>query len=149
MSDCSKTTSLQTVFPTSIRPVETRIMHRACLAALLAGIIGLVTGSQAVGYQVCKPALAITDVKFSEWMLPTMERRWSAVVSVDASRCSANSAGHFEVGFERLIENGTDTEFSEEFVWMSPSVKVAIDFWANEAVGKYWINKVSVCPCAK
>jgi hypothetical protein len=77
-----------------------------------------------------------------------MERKWTAVVSVDASRCALNSAGRFEVGFERLIENGVDTEFSEQFAWVAPSVKIGIDFWANEAVGHYWINKVSPCPCA-
>jgi hypothetical protein len=28
-------------------------------------------------------------------------------------------------------------------------VKVGVDFWANEAVGRAWINKVLACPCAK
>jgi hypothetical protein len=77
-----------------------------------------------------------------------MERKWTATVSVDASRCAANSSGYFEIGFLRLIENGVDTEFSEEFAWVSPSVNVGLDFWANEAVGLHWINKVSACPCA-
>src|SRR5262245_29680515 len=117
-------------------------------AWLLAGIVGLFGMTQAAGQQVCRPALTITDVQFSEWRLPTMERKWTGVVSVDASRCEVNSSGHFELGVERLIENGVDVEFSEEFAWMSPSVKVGIDFWANEAVKRAWIKKVSPCPCA-
>ena len=79
-----------------------------------------------------------------QWQLPAMERRWSAVVSVDASRCAGNSAGHFEIGFLRLIENGIDTVFSEKFEWTSPSVKVAVDFWANEAVERHWMIRFCV-----
>jgi len=119
------------------------------LAALLAGMIGLTAASQAIGGQVCKPALSITDVQFSEWQLPTLQRKWTATVAVDASRCAANTAGYFEIGFLRLIENGVDIEFTEEFAWLSPKVNVSVDFWANEAVGRAWINKVSACPCAK
>jgi hypothetical protein len=114
----------------------------------MAGSVGVIGGGPAIGQQVCRPALAITDVQFSEWRFPAMERKWTAVVSVDASRCAANSAGHFEIGIERHIENGADSEFSEWFAWKSPSVKVGIDFWANEAVGRYWINQIKACPCA-
>ena len=119
------------------------------LAALLAGVIGLIGASQAIGQEVCKPALSISNVQFSKWQLPTLERKWTATVAVDASRCAPNTAGTFEIGFLRLVENGVDIEFTEEFVWMSPAVNVGVDFWANEAVGRSWINKVSACPCAK
>jgi hypothetical protein len=119
------------------------------LAALLAGIIGLTGASQAIGQEVCKPALSITNVQFSKWQLPTLERKWTATVAVDASRCAPNTAGYFEIGFLRLIENGVDIEFTEEFAWTSPAVKVGVDFWANEAVGRAWIAKVLACPCAK
>jgi len=119
------------------------------LAALLAGVIGLTGASQALGREVCKPALSISNVQFSKWQLPTLERKWTATVAVDASHCAPNTAGTFEIGFLRLVENGVDIEFTEEFVWMSPAVNVGVDFWANEAVGRSWINKVSACPCAK
>jgi hypothetical protein len=126
-----------------------RSVRRSSVAVALAGVLGMVGAPAAVSQQICKPALAITDVQFSGWQLPTMERKWTAKVAVDASKCAANSSGHFEVGFLRLIENGVDVEFKEEFAWMSPSVRVGLVFWANEAVGRYWINKVSDCPCAE
>ena len=55
---------------------------------------------------------------------PTLERRWSAVVSVDASRCAVNTGGYLEIGFSRLKENGIEVEFREQFIRLSPSVKV-------------------------
>jgi hypothetical protein len=76
-------------------------MYRSCMSGLLASIAGLASVTQAVvGQQVCRPALAFTEVRFSEMQLPTMERKWTAVVSVDASRCAMNSAGYFE---DRLL----------------------------------------------
>ncbi len=106
--------------------------------------------AHAAAENVCRPALAITDVKFSEWQLPAMERKWTAVVSVDASSCAAGSAGFFEVGFLRLVESGMDEEFSERFAWSQQlSVDIAVDFWATESVGRYWIKSVSACPCAR
>ena len=132
-----------------VRLVKARTTRQFCAIAILTGAIGLLGGSATAGPQVCKPTLAITEVKFSGWQLPTMQRKWSAMVSVDASRCAANTAGYFEIGFLRLLENGMDSEFTEEFAWLSPAVKVEVDFWANEAVERTWINKVSACPCAK
>ncbi len=67
----------------------------------------------------------------------------------DASRCSENSSGYFELGFSRLKENAPDMDFSEEFVWLSPSVTVSIDLSADEAVELHWIGKVSTCPCSR
>lgn len=122
-------------------------MNRSCITALLAGTIGLITVPQAVGRQVCGPTLAVTKVKFSKWKLPSMERRWTAVVSVDASRCAVNSGGYFEIGFSRLKENGMELEFREQFIWLPPSVKVGVDFWADEAVDRYWIDNVTPCTC--
>ena len=124
-------------------------MRRSCGFGLLTSILGLIGGAQAAGQQVCRPALAITEVRFSEMQPSTMERRWTAVVSVDASRCAKDSAGYFEIGFSRLKENALDIEFSKEFVWLPPSVKVSVDFWVDEAVERHWINKVSACPCAR
>ena len=124
-------------------------MNRLCISGLLAGTIGLIGVTQAIGQQVCKPTLAVTEVKFSKWKLPSMERRWTAVVSVDASRCAVNSGGYFEMGFSRLKENGMELEFREQFIWLPPSVKVGVDFWADEAVERHWIDSVQTCPCAR
>jgi uncharacterized membrane protein YfcA len=109
----------------------------------------LIRDAQAAVPPLCRPALAITDVKFSEWRRPAMERTWSAVVSVDASRCTAGSTGTFEIGFLRLVEGGADVEFVERFAWSPPAVPVAVKFWASESVGRAWINSVSACPCAR
>jgi hypothetical protein len=79
---------------------------------------------------------------------PTLERRWTAIVSVDASRC-ATTAGHFELGFSRLKENGIEVEFREPFIWSSPFVTVGVDLWADEAVESYWIDRIQTCPCAR
>jgi hypothetical protein len=122
-------------------------MYRPFTSGLLAGIIGLIGVTQAVGRQVCTPALAVTQVKFSKWRLPSMERRWTAVVSVDASRCALNSGGYFELGFARQKENGLELEFREQFIWLPPSVKVSVDFWADEAVERYWVDNVAPCTC--
>jgi hypothetical protein len=125
-------------------------MYRSCMSGLLTGIAGLASVTQAaVGQQVCRPVLAFTEVRFSEMQLPTMEVKWTAVVSVDASRCAMNSAGHFEIGFSRMKETGVDIDFSEKFAWSPPSVEVAVDFWADEAVEHYWISNVSACPCSR
>ena len=153
MSNRSKTIPLRSLFAIkTVRQVVARAAaatRRSFVAPLLAGVVGLASASQAVGQQVCSPALTVKDVKFSQWRLPAMERQWSAVVSVDASRCAPNSVGNFEIGFERLIENGVDIDFFEKFEWTSPSVKIALVFWANEAVGRHWMHKVSACPCAR
>jgi hypothetical protein len=122
-------------------------MYRPCISVLLAGILGLVGVTQAVARQMCRPALAVTEVKFSKWQLPSMERRWTAVVSVDASRCAVNSGGYFEIGFARQKENGMELEFREQFIWLPPSVKVSVDFWADEAVERYWVDNVAPCTC--
>ena len=121
-------------------------MYRACISGLLTGVIGLIGVTQAVGQQACRPALAFKEVQFSEMQRPTMERKWTAVVSVDASRC-ATTAGSFEIVFLRQKETGFEVEFREQFIWRSPSVTVAVDFWADEAVEGYWIHNVAACPC--
>ena len=124
-------------------------MHRSFVSGLLAGIVALAGMTQAVGQQACRPALAIKEVQFPEMRLPALRRTWTAVVSIDASRCAANSAGHFEIRISRVKEMGIDIEFSEEFVWLPPSVKVSLDFWIDEAVERYWITNVSTCPCSR
>jgi hypothetical protein len=122
-------------------------MHRSYMAGVLAGAIGFVGVMQALGRQACRPPLSFKEVQFSEMQPPTLERKWIAVVSVDASRCMANSAGYFEIVFSRLKEIGPEIEFREQFIWLAPSVKVGVDFWADEAVERFWIDNVTPCTC--
>ena len=124
-------------------------MYRSCLSGLVAGTVALISLTQALGQQFCRPALAIKDVQFSQMQAPTWERKWTAIVSVDASRCAVDATGSFEIVFSRLKENGIEIEFSEKFTWSSPAVTVAVDFWADEAVERYWISNVSACVCAR
>jgi hypothetical protein len=118
------------------------------MSGLLAGVAGLSSATQALSQPVCKPTLAIKEVHFSEMQPPTLERKWVAVVSVDATRCTVNSKGYFEIVFTRLKEIGPEVEFREQFKWLPPSVKVTVDFWADEAVERYRIDKVTECSCA-
>ena len=123
-------------------------MNRARILGLLACAIGLAGTAHAADPQVCKPALAVSDVKFSAMQPPTMGRTWTAVVSVDASQC-ATTAGHFELGFSRLKENGPEIEFREQFTWQPRSVNVSVEFWADEAAESYWLDNIAACPCRK
>jgi hypothetical protein len=123
-------------------------MYRSCLSALLAAVIGLIGVTQAASQQACKPVLGFRDVRFSAMQPPTMERKWTAVLSVDASRCAADSGG-FEILFMRLKENGPEIEFREKFTWRQPSVTVSVDFWADEAVEAYWLDNIAACPCRR
>jgi hypothetical protein len=122
-------------------------MYRACISAFLASVVGTVNATQAVGQQPCKPILAVTAVQFSPMQPPTLERKWTAHVSVDASRCAANSAGYFEVVFSRLKEIGPEIEFRKQFIWSPPSVLVGTDFAADEGVERYRIDSITSCPC--
>jgi hypothetical protein len=121
-------------------------MYRSGVFGLLAGGIGLVSVTQAVAQPTCKPALAFKEVRFSEMQPPTMERKWTAVLSVDASRC-ATTSGRFGIVFSRLKENGIEIDFQEQFMWKPALVEVSVDFWADEAVGGYRLNNVAACPC--
>jgi hypothetical protein len=123
-------------------------MYLSYTSGLLAWIIGLVSVTEVVGQQVCKPLLAFKDVQFSEMQPPTMERKWTAIVSVDASRC-ATTSGRFAIVFSRLVEIGPEIEFRQQFIWRPPSVTVSVDFWADEAVESYWIDRVQACPCVR
>jgi hypothetical protein len=40
-----------------------------------------------------------------------------------------------------------ELEFREQFMWSPPSVKVSVDFWADEAVEHYWVDNVASCAC--
>jgi hypothetical protein len=122
-------------------------MYRSCMSGFMASIIGLISVTQAVGQQQCRPTLAFKEVHLSEMQPPTLQRKWTAVVSVDASRCAANSQGYFEIVFSRLKEIGPEIEFRQRFTWQPPSLKVEVGFWADEAVERYWIDNIAPCPC--
>ena len=122
-------------------------MYRSCISWLVAGIIGLINVTQAVGHEECRPALAFKKVNFSEMKPPTLERKWTALVPDDTSRRVASSAGPFEIVFTRPKETGPEIEFRERFTWLSPSVKVEVGFWADEAVERYRIDNIAPCRC--
>ena len=129
-------------------------MKRAC-ASVLSTIIGLIGVRQAIGENLCRPTLTFNEVEFSAMTRPTLERTWSAVVAVDASACTADSKGYFEIVFTRLSENAPDVEFRKQFLWSAPSfvwqaplsVAVGLAFAADEAVEQYRIENVAQCVC--
>ena len=123
-------------------------MGRSCVAWLLVGLISIIGVTRAVSEQTCKPVLVFKDAQFSEMQPPTLVRRWTAIVSVDASRCST-TVGYFEVGFSRLKETAPEVDFREQFIWSAPSVNIAVEFAADEAVEAYWIDRVYACPCPR
>ena len=129
------------------------LAKRVC-ASVLATIIGLSGVRQAIGENLCRPVLTLNEVEFSGMMPPTLERIWSAVVSVNASACTENSKGYFEIVFTRLSENAPDLEFHKQFiwsapsfVWQAPSVSVGLTFAADEAVAQYRIENITPCEC--
>ena len=113
---------------------------------VLAGCIGLAGIPPAVSGPGCKPVLAFREVQFSKIQPETMERRWTALVSVDASSC-ATTSGRFDILFSRLKENAPDMDFVERFTWKPGLTEVAVDFWADEAVDGYGLSHVAACPC--
>ena len=122
-------------------------MRRARICRFVTGILAAINATESIGQPACRPSLAFKEVHFSEMQPPTLERKWTAIVSVDASGCAAHSAGYFEIVFRRLKEIGPEIEFREQFVWVSPTVKVGVDFWADEAVERYWIENIAPCQC--
>jgi hypothetical protein len=58
-----------------------------------------------------------------------------------------NSGGFFDIVFTRLSENAPDLEFRQRFTWSPFAVNVAMDFAADEAVDRYWIENVTPCVC--
>ncbi len=116
-------------------------------AAFLIAVLAFGCATQAMGDDACAPTLAISDVHFTEMQPPALSRTWSAVVAADAAHCAAKATGTFEIVFVREKETGPDLEFRERFVWRAPSVKVQVDFAADEAVQSYRIDNVTACDC--
>jgi hypothetical protein len=122
-------------------------MYRSLISSIVASTLGLATVAPVASHPSCRPKLTVTDVQFSEMIPPTFERKWTATVMVDASRCAPNASGYFDLGISRLKETGYELVFREQFIWLAPSVKIGMDFWADEAVKQYWIENVTPCKC--
>jgi hypothetical protein len=120
---------------------------RRCIMASLTAILALFGTTEAIAEHLCRPALTLDDIEFSSMIPPTLERVWSAVVSVDASQCAANSKGNFDIVFTRLSENAPDLEMREQFTWSVHSLGVSLAFAADEAVAQYRIEHVTPCVC--
>ena len=112
--------------------------------AVLAAALVLCIPAQAMARIACKPALTFKEVRFSE--AHNHLRKWTEILSVDASHCAATS-GPFEIKFVRLKEIGPDLLFTERFEWRAGLVQVSLDFWSDEAVLDYWIGDVPSCGC--
>ena len=125
------------------------ISRRIGQAVLAAAALVSVCITSARSGILCQPVLAISDIHFTEMQPPTRSRTWSAVVSVDASRCTAKATGTFDIVFVREKETAPDLEFSQRFVWRAPSVNVQLDFAADEAVQSYRIDNVTPCNCGE
>jgi hypothetical protein len=114
-------------------------------AFALLGSLGFLSAAQA-GERTCKPTLGFREVQFSQMQPPTLERTWTAALSVDASRCATKS-GRFGIIFSRMKENAPEADFVEHFVWKPGSMEVSVIFSPDEAVDGYWLNDIAACPC--
>lgn len=120
-------------------------LHR--LSTLLATGITLLNASSSLGGSICRPHLAVNDVRLSP--LLNLQRTWTAALKVDASRCTADS-GRFDIHFVREKENAPELEFNETFTWQAgelgtAQIEVSIGLWIDEAVHDY---RVYAAPCA-
>jgi hypothetical protein len=121
--------------------------RRSCTAAYLTAIIAFIGLPAGAAENLCRPALTLNAIQFSPIRTPRLQRNWTAVVSVDASRCAPNSHGHFDLVLTRLSENAPDLQFREQLVWSPPAVNVDLTFAADEAVENFRIENVTPCVC--
>jgi hypothetical protein len=110
------------------------------------GLGALVCAMQATAAPICKPHLAFRQVNFSPINYETMERRWSATLAVDASRC-ATTSGRFEILFVLMSETAPDDDLTRTFTWAPGLIDVAVDLTANEWFDGYWLQGIAACPC--
>jgi hypothetical protein len=106
-------------------------MSQSFLPALLTSLMVACGATQALGQAICKPTFAVKEVRFST--VQSMQRTWTALLDVDASRC-ATISGRFDIDFIRIKEYAPDLRFSEQFTWHPGRSKIAMKFWADEAV---------------
>ena len=124
-----------------MRPSKTLVSLFSAAAIAALGV------AQAAAQPVCRPTLTLKEAQLSPMRTPTLERTWTAIVAVDASRCAANASGYFNVGFSRMKEIGPELDFEQEFAWLEPSVKIEVEFAADEAVEHTWFGTITPCPC--
>jgi hypothetical protein len=124
--------------------MEQSPMQVSTSSVLLVGSAVVLAVTPTIGGEVCKPHLSFEEVRFSE--ISDLQRKWSAVLSVDASRC-ATSSGHFDIKLIRLKEMTPDLPFTEHFTWTAGKTEVSLQFWLDEAVLEYSIGAVAPCPC--
>ena len=122
-------------------------MYRHRPSTLLATGIVLLTAIPSLGGPICRPHLAVKDVRLSP--LQNLQRTWTAALTVDASHCTAFS-GPFDIHFVREKENAPELEFSESFTWQAGElgagqIEVSVSLWIDEAVHDY---RVYAAPCA-
>ena len=110
---------------------------------LTAGLV-LLSATQPVAGNLCKPILSLRDVRLSE--AHEMHRTWTGVVVADASPCSTTS-GQFDVQFTRLKEVAPDLQFIERFTWVSGRSELSLDFWWDEWLEDHRIMSIAPCPC--
>jgi hypothetical protein len=122
------------------------LAKRNCTSVFLATIT-LIGVTPAIAQNLCHPALTLSEVQFSPIKAPKLHRNWTAVVSVDASKCAVNSGGRFDIVFTRLSETAPDLEFRQPFAWTPFSQNIALDFAPDEAVAKYRVENVTPCVC--
>jgi hypothetical protein len=120
-------------------------MLRLCRLAALAGAFMLWFPTQSTADLVCKPILTFKEASFSP--AQEQQRKWTATLHVDASRC-ATTSGYFDVKFVRQKEFGPDLLFTQRFIWTPGLLKVSLEFWWDEAVQDFWIGNTRPCPCA-
>jgi len=111
---------------------------------LLAAGLGLFSVTQAAAGQLCRPVLALGDVRISE--AREMQRTWTDVLLADASPCSTQS-GFFDMQFTRLKEISPDLQFTERFTWVSGQSELSLDFWWDEWLEDSRIVSIAPCPC--
>lgn len=124
-------------------------MYRSFIFGIVASTLGLASVVPVNGDPLCHPKLTVTDVQFSEMIPTTLERKWTAIVSVDTSQCQANLNGYFEIVFSQVSEIAPDLEFRERFTWRPPSVRIAVNFSAYEAVQQFRVENITSCVCIK
>src|SRR5438105_4516087 len=59
-------------------------MYRSFISGIVASTLGVVSVVPVTGHPLCRPTLNVTGVQFSKMIPPTLERKWTAVVSLDA-----------------------------------------------------------------
>lgn len=92
----------------------------------------------------CRPRIELANPQLSK--VTNLKRYWTAAVKADASQCSASS-GLFAIRFLRWSESGPDLEFTEPFIWQQGEGTVRVEFWGDEAVGRYSLADLAACAC--